>query len=178
MYNNSIMKKFYITGISGVGKSSVSELLNERGIFSIDIDAVKGLCHWRNKKTFEKAHWYSGIGEEWLEAHDWICDTEKLIQLLDQDKDIIVVVGNSSNQQGYLDLFDKVFILRCSPETFTDRINNRTNNDYGKHEIEQKRILSWYKNFEDRLIKQGAIPINTEESLDIIVDRIVGYIKF
>jgi dephospho-CoA kinase len=44
------MKKvFYITGISGAGKSTVVEKLAEKGVFPIDADSVKGLTHWIGK---------------------------------------------------------------------------------------------------------------------------------
>ena len=171
------MKSFYITGVSGVGKSSVSEVLNQKGIFSFDIDSVEGLCHWINKETFEKSDWHSGLGNEWHEAHEWICDKKKLIHLMNQQKDIVVVVGCASNQDEYLGLFNKVFLLHCIPETFVKRIDDRTNNDFGKHGIEKARILNWYKDFESKLIKQGAIPINTEEPLELVVEKIIRNIK-
>lgn len=171
------MKTFYITGVSGVGKSSVSEMLNQKGISSFDIDSVKDLCHWINKETLEKSDWHSGLGNDWHEAHEWICNKEKLIHLISQHKDIVVIVGCASNQDEFLDLFDKVFLLNCTSETFLKRIDERTNNDFGKHRIEKERILNWYKDFESKLIKQGAIPIDTEEPLKLVVEKIIKNIK-
>jgi len=168
------VKRFYITGVSGVGKSSVSEMLNQRGIYSIDIDAEKGLCSWVNKNTHKKSHWKPGIGTDWLDVHDWICDKSKLIQLMDQAKDVVVVVGSASNQSEYMNLFDQVFFLHCSEETFIERIKVRTNNDFGKHTSEQERILSWSKVFEEKMLKEGAIAINTDKLLVEVVDELVS----
>lgn len=171
------MKRFFITGVSGVGKSTISRILNEKGIPSIDVDHVEGLCHWRNKETQEKAEWYPGISNEWYQAHGWICDKERLIDLMSEHKDTVVVVGCTSNQNEFIDLFDKVFILHCTPETFIKRINERTDNIYGKHESDQKRLLNWYKKYEDLLLNQGAIPINTDGDLNVIVDKIIEKIR-
>ncbi|PIR97266.1 MAG: hypothetical protein COT91_02300 [Candidatus Doudnabacteria bacterium CG10_big_fil_rev_8_21_14_0_10_41_10] len=48
------MSKYYITGISGTGKSTLAEELKKRGFFTIDIDIEKDLCCWRNKKPGRK----------------------------------------------------------------------------------------------------------------------------
>lgn len=171
------MKRFYITGMSGVGKSSVSELLNQRGIYSIDIDAVEGLCSWVNRDTHEASKWQPGIGSAWLNVHDWVCDKSKLIKLMDRNENIVVVVGSASNQTEYLNLFDKVFLLHCDEEIFIKRIKKRTNNDFGKHKSEEKKILNWFKNFEEEMLNKGAVYINTNPPLAKVVDQIVSKLR-
>lgn len=170
------MKKIYITGISGTGKSTISEELNKKGIYSIDIDSIKGLCHWENKKTFEKANWYSGIGSEFFKTHKYICDEKKLFALINKNKDIVVVVGITDNQSDFFSSFDKVFLLHCSEETFLKRIKNRTDHDFGKHKTEQKMILGWYKKFEKETLDKGAVPINTEDFIESVVKNIISKI--
>lgn len=171
------MAKYYITGVSGVGKSAVVQELNKKSIPSFDIDAVENLCEWRNKISNEVADYYPGIGMEWLKAHDWICNTTMLKKLIDSQKNNVVIAGVASNQEEYLDLFDKIFLLQCQPETFLHRINNRTENDFAKNKSEQDHILGWYKDYEIRMIKHGAIPIDTEKSLDQVVEQILSLIK-
>jgi len=174
---NIDMKRFYITGVSGTGKSSVALELNKKEIPVIDIDEIKGLCRWVNKKTKEISHWYSGIGGEFFEMHEYICDKEKLIALMNKYKNIVVVVGLADNQSNFLDLFDKIFLFYCNEEIFIKRIKDRINHDFGRHKSEQKMILSWYKDFEKEMLNKGAIPIDTEESLNMIVDKVIEYIK-
>jgi len=59
------MKKIYITGISGTGKSTIAEELNKKGIYSIDIDSEKfNLCHWKNKETKEAVYFEYGMGKD------------------------------------------------------------------------------------------------------------------
>lgn len=166
------MKRFYITGISGVGKSSVSEILNKKGIFSIDIDSVKDLCHWVKKDTQERSHWRPGKNIEWFESHEYICDKEKLVTLMTEGKDIVVVVGLADNQSDFLNLFDKVFLFYCNEEIFLKRIKGRTGHDFGKHDLEQEMILGWYKGFEKVVLDSGAIPINTDRPILEVVNEL------
>jgi len=169
------MSKFYITGVSGAGKSTLAKELKKRGIITFDIDSVPGLCHWRNKATHKKADYQYGIGKDWLDAHEWICDSGKLKGLLDNEIDNTVVLGLTSNQDDFLDLFDKVFLLHCQRETFLYRLSTRDgDNQFAKDKSEQEHILSWYEDFESKLIKQGAFPIDTDEnSTSDTADKII-----
>src|SRR3989344_3397075 len=119
------MKRFYITGISCTGKSSIALKLKEKGIPSIDIDEIKGLCHWVNKKTKKVSYWHSGIGSEFLET-----------------------------------------------------INKRINNDFGKHHSEQKMLLDWYMEFKRKMIKRGAVPINTSAPLNVVFNKVIKHIYY
>ena len=151
------MKKFCITGVSGVGKSSVAEKLKEKGIYTIDIDEVDGLCNWINNDTKKISYWYSGIDKEFFETHKYICDKEKLIALMNEHEGVVVVVGLADNSN-FLNLFDKTFLFYCDEKVFLKRIKERINNDFGKHKSEQEIILVWYKDFNMEMLGKGAIP--------------------
>jgi len=167
------MKIFYITGISGVGKSSLTEKLAEKGVFSIDADSVKGLTHWIDNNTKGISKWHPGMSNNWYKKHKYICDKEKLINLINtSNKDNVVVAGLFGNRSELWDLFDKVFLLHCKEETFLKRIKERENHNLGKHILEKENILSWYKDFEKKVLEEGAIPINVDRPLVDVVDEI------
>ncbi len=172
------MAGYYITGVSGTGKSAIVAELKRRGILAYDIDGVSDLCHWRNRETKEKAEYFTGIGKEWLEAHEWICDPEKLEKLLKESNAGVIIAGIASNQKDFLHYFDKVFLLYCDEKTFLNRLATRNKgNQFAKDKSEQEHILSWYQDFQDEMLELGAIPINTEESIENVIQKILLKIR-
>lgn len=167
-------KIYYITGASGTGKSTISKELNKRGILSIDQDSKEyGLCSWKNNKTMENASFEYGIGKEFLETNDWYCDIEKLKQILSENENIIFVCGVTANQNEYLNLFDKVFLLKCKTEELIKRIDKREDHQFGKHLSEKEHILSYCDEFEKNLINKGAVVINSDDPVSIVVEEIL-----
>jgi dephospho-CoA kinase len=173
------MRQFYLTGVSGNGKSSISDELNKRGIPSIDIDSVSGLCHWINIKTRDRSPLLSDNGKEFFDNHEYLCNKEKLIDLMNEykDKGVVVVVGLADNYSELLELFDKTILLHCDEEVFLKRITERTNHDFGKHVSEKEMIMNLYKDYEKEMIDKGAIAINTDQPLEIIISKVIDIIK-
>lgn len=150
------------------------EALLKKGIRAIDVDDDLG--HWENRHTNEHTEWHPGKDDEWHQKHTWLCDTEGLKKMLSKGGNV-VVVGLTANQNDYLTLFDKVFVLRCRPEIFLARIAARTTNDFGKHPPEQRMLLSWYRTFENEMKQKGAVPLDAERPLGIVVEDIVLNLK-
>ena len=91
---------------------------------------------------------------------------------------LVVVLGIASNQEDFLKIFDKVFLLHCREEIFIHRLKTRTgDNEFAKEKSEQDHILSWYKEWEKKMLDAGAIPINSEESTGDVADEILSKIK-
>ncbi|MFA6000439.1 MAG: AAA family ATPase [Candidatus Paceibacterota bacterium] len=170
------MKKFFITGVPGIGKTSVGESLSLKGISVIDIDSIEGLCQWVNNNTQEIEKWNPGMTDEWYKNHKYICDKELLTKLINNYNDTVVVVGMPSNRHDLLDLFDKTFLLQSREETFLKRLTNRTNSNFGKHTSDRENVLTWYKNFEMKMLERGAIPINADLPLADVVEEIYSHL--
>lgn len=166
--------KIYITGISGTGKTSIAKELEAKGFFAISVDEIPGLCHWRHKENKEPAGFDSELTKEFIEAHEWVCDAERLKELMG-DKENVFVLGITSNQNEYLNFFDKILLLQCSPEVFIQRINSRENNDFGKDEGAQETILGWYKDFEKKMLEIGAVPVSVDRHLDEVVAEVISH---
>lgn len=172
------MKKIYITGVSGTGKTTVAKELEKRGLYAISIDEVENLCAWVNKKTGEKDGGKNTVlNGEFVDTHDWICDIEYLKKLLDTDVNIAFVLGMAGNQEEFLHLFDKTLLLQCSPETFCKRIESRTDNDFGKDKQIQQQILDRYQPYAEEMLSKGAIPIDTEKGINEVVEEIIKQIN-
>ncbi len=168
------MKKIYITGVSGTGKTTIAKELSRRGFYTISIDEVDGLCSWVHQGTREK---HGGkdtkLTPEFVHAHDWICDIEYLTRLLNKNVDVAFVLGMAGNQNNFLPMFDKILLLQCSPETFSKRIDMRTDNDFGKDPHIKKGILGRYQTYAKEILAKGAISINTEKPIDQVVDEVI-----
>lgn len=159
------MKRFFVTGINGSGKSTLAEKIIEHGIPAIDLDSVKDLCIWINKRTGERKYWSERIGKEFYEENEYTCNEEMLVDLMNSSKnDYVVVLGLADNQSKLFHLFDKIFLLRCDEDVFIQRMIDRTSHNFGKEKLEQEMIRSYYKSFEQEMIDKGAVPINTNSS--------------
>lgn len=167
--------KIYITGVSGVGKSTLVEELRNKGVAAFDLDYV-GVCHWKNKETGKKIKRTEGAGKAWLEAHDWICDIRKLKKLLEK-KDKIVIAGITSNQKDFLNLFDKIILLRCKKEVFLKRLTDRKTNDFGRTESEQSHILGWYEDFEKEMLERNVLVLSSERPVSEIAQKVIKILK-
>jgi dephospho-CoA kinase len=170
------MKKVYITGISGTGKTTIANLLKEKGIKSYSIDEVRGLCCWKNKVDGTKVAYEAKLDRAFIDSHVWMCNIGQLKDLVNQEG-MVVVLGLAENQNEFLPLFDKVIVLQCRPETFLKRILARKDNVFGQDETAQKYLLNTYEKFESEMLKNGAVAINVEDSLDMVVRKIINEVQ-
>jgi broad-specificity NMP kinase len=169
------MKKIYVTGISGTGKTTIAHELNKKGIKAFSIDEVPGLCFWINKASGIKVDYEAKLDQTFIDTHVWMCDVEHLKSLLSINENVIVL-GHAENENDFLNLFDQIILLQCKPETFIRRILEREDNVFGKDETAQKYLLNTYKDFEEGMIKRGAVSVHTDEALDKVIDKIAGFL--
>ncbi|MEK7579015.1 MAG: AAA family ATPase [Patescibacteria group bacterium] len=166
--------KVLLTGVAGTGKSTLTKALAARGLTAIDLHDVPELCFWQDKKTKERVEYVPTTSREWFDTVDRLCDIHRLKELLNQQDDIIVAGTAGESQKDYLPLFDKVILLQCSSRAVIHRMQTRTNKSgYGKTKAEQDDNIEWQKGFDHDLLAHGAIPLNTEGSIDETVDKIV-----
>lgn len=170
------MKKIYVTGVAGTGKTTVAEALQKRGFYTISIDETDGLCSWVDRETKEKVQHSAELTREFTSKHQWVCDADYLKKLMDVDGEVIFVSGITSNQSEYLNLFDTVLLLQCKPEVFLERLKNRTNSTFGKDKAIRDHMLDWYEGFETRLIAKGAFPIDASLPIDEVVEEVINFI--
>lgn len=169
-------KKIFITGIAGAGKSTIAHELAKKGVVTIDIDHVPGLCGWVHNETEEKVI-TDNPDTEFMDSHDYKCDMNILKDMMKQDDKPVVVFGCVGDNHDFLPLFDEVLLMKCSPATTIQRLQTRNTNPFGTDIGVQKRILEWKKIFDEMMVDAGAVIIDAEQPIDAVTDDVMNYLR-
>lgn len=147
-------KAVLVTGMSGVGKSTVLAELARLGFAAVDTD---------------DDGWIEVVGGEPL----W---RESLIQeLLDRPRETpLVVQGTVANQGHFYDRFDAIVLLSAPTDVVLRRIQGRTNNPFGKTMQERSQILADIAEVEPLLRQAATHEIRTDRPLSEVVDLVAG----
>jgi predicted kinase len=166
----TVSRRYLVTGVAGSGKSTLEKLFKERGYTTIDID--DGFAEWRHAETDEVLV-YTPDGEGWHEVAEWVVDTDKLQRFFDaHPEDDVLVFGSFARMKTVVSMFDKVFLLEYPNEQAArQRIASR-DGGYGKHPGELARILSYIQPYQDKMKVAGAQAIDCTLPLEEIVVRI------
>jgi hypothetical protein len=145
-------RNYLVEGLSGAGKSSVYEELIRRGYKAISTDRA-----WKHRPDPDTAHsmWHEqrAVGE--LES---------------PEPEVLFVCGSSRNRDRFLPYFTKVFNLRIDDDTMRRRLEERTNNEYGKEPEEVELMLRLNRSDEK---PAGAIDVDATQPLDQVVDELL-----
>jgi hypothetical protein len=141
-------RNYLVKGLSGAGKSSVYEELIRRGYKAISTDRA-----W--KRHAAPAEW----------------DEQKALSELESpEPEVLFVCGSSRNRDRFLPYFTKVFNLRIDDETMRRRLEERTNNDFGKQPEELELMLRLNSSDEK---PAGAIDVDATQPLRQVVDKLL-----
>lgn len=172
----TIFKKIFLTGVSGTGKSAVCRELQRLGVVAIGIDETPGLCCWLNKQTKEKVT-EADFTAEFIATHGWFCDLGKLQKIITGYNKPLVVCGSIENIVEGMRLCDVTLLLVCSPKTFISRIGTRTDNEYGKSDTTKSALLNYYQDYNQTCLEAGAVAVDAERPLSVVVDEVLTYLR-
>lgn len=170
------VKKIYVTGTSGTGKTTLSGELERLGYRTISLDEEAGLCSWIDRSTGENHGGKdANMTREFVDLHDWVCDIGHLNRLLDgTEEGVTFVFGMATNQTDFLHTFDRIILLHCSPETFCRRIEERTDNAFGKDKDVQHQIIARSRTYADEMREAGAIAVETNRPINEVVGEVLA----
>ncbi len=168
--------KYLITGVAGSGKSTIAKELSKRGFAAYDTEM--GFSYHVNKKTGERVAYPANPTIEWYDQHERVFDEKVLENLFKKHtNEDLFICSITANQKKYYPQFDKIFLLSADDETIVKRIEERTDNHFGKHPLELRHILGRKQEFDDELKAAGAAVIDSTQSLDAVVDNILSHLQ-
>lgn len=143
-----------VTGMSGVGKTTVLAELSRRGFQTVDtddgswIDVVDGEPLWREDRI------------------DALLAAPRTGPLF--------VQGTVANQWRFYHRFGAIVLLSAPVEVILERLRTRTNNGFGKSAEDRERILGDIVETEPLLRSAATHELDTERPLREIADSLIG----
>jgi broad-specificity NMP kinase len=169
------MAIYFVTGIAGTGKSSVTKELIKRGYEAHDTDEYS---QWVRYDNGELDDGKSGIPygtPEFYDTFGWKLEPKIVVDLkVNSGTKTLFLCGSPGNSRELTQMFDKVFTLEVDDETLKHRLATRTDNDYGKAEHELNDILGWKKTFSSDHEALGATVLDATKPVTEVVDAILS----
>jgi dephospho-CoA kinase len=151
------MTRVLVTGMSGTGKSSVLRVLAQRGHRVVDTDTDE----WSEWTVDEQ-------GEP-----DWVWREDAIAELLaGHDGGHLFVAGCRTNQGRFYDRFDEIVLLSAPAETLLARIDERSDNPYGKSAEERGLVLRHLEQVEPLLRATATAELDATAPLEVLADRL------
>lgn len=148
------MMRVLITGISGVGKTTVVGALRERDLRAIDMDEPG----W----AFVDEHGH----QRWNAAR-----LQRMME--DPLSDPLFVSGCSEDQVVFYPQFSKLILLSAPKPVIAQRLACRTNSPYGKRPTELEEVMRNLDEIEPLLRARATHEIATTCSIEQVVKRIL-----
>lgn len=149
------MSRALLTGMSGVGKSSVIADLTKRGYPAIDMDEPGWSIHN-------------------AEGHQLWCEDRLRAVLASPETDHLFVSGCAENQVKFYPQFSQIILMSAPVDVIKERLIRRTDNHYGKRPEELAEVLDHLEWVEPLLRRDATHEIVTTMSLDRVVATVLS----
>lgn len=159
------MRRVLVTGMSGVGKSTLLKELARRGYRTVDTDY---------------GDFYEEVDGERLWRRDRI---EALLRQVeggdgndDGAEEVLFVQGTTRNQGLFYPWFDDVVLLSAPVEELIRRLRNRTTNRYGKDPAELAATLEYVETVEPLLRASATLEVVTTVPVRQVADLVLAHV--
>ena len=159
------MKRVLLTGMSGVGKSTVIQELAARGYKAVDADN-DGLSQWGTVPVDYPAGLTPGRA--------WIWQEDRIQALLaTEDAEGLFLGGCAPNQSTFYPQFDHIILLTAPAHVILERLATRTTNPYGNRPEEGARVHDLLQTVEPLWRRDAQFVIDTSGQLDQVVAEVL-----
>jgi hypothetical protein len=170
------MPALLVTGNPGSGKSTLARGLTRRGLMAIDPDDDPELAHWQDAAG-RRAGGPPRPDAAWLRSHRWVWSRPRMEEVLAQQDRVVFVCGIARNQNEFLDLFDRVFLLRIGGPTQEARLMAYDAlHPPGRSAAGRQEIRDGLAVFEVQVLQLGAIALDASAPPPAIADELVRLI--
>jgi dephospho-CoA kinase len=117
---------------------------------------------------------YRDLGE----GVEWAWREDRVLELLDaadaQASVALFVSGCARNMPNFYPRFDHIVLLSAPPDVLIERLNARTNNDYGKTPDERAQVLHNHRTVEPLLRNRATLELDATAPLEMLVQQLEG----
>jgi hypothetical protein len=173
------MSLWYMTGLSGAGKSAVLRELRARGFAAHGVDE-NGYADWISRETGEPQAMPALADldfRSWYLTHDWVLSLPRITELSHQaaeSADPVFLCGVANGDKDVWHLFTKVITLVADLPTLERRLADRDDNLFGKDPEQLADVAHWHNGYEQTYRSFGAKIIDATRPLCQIVDEILA----
>lgn len=162
------MRNYLIEGVSTTGKTAVCTELQRRGFQAIHGD--RELAYQGDPATGRPRDTGEPISHQ---HHIWDVARVKTLAA-DQNSPVTFFCGGSRNFAAFIDIFDAVFVLTVDRDTLLQRLDRRTDNDFGADPDQRELIIRLHGTGADA--PADGISIDATAPIGVVVDTIVAAI--
>jgi gluconate kinase len=164
------MALYFVTGTSGVGKSTVRDELRRRGYVAYGSDE-DGLARWFDNASGAQVRLPDQRGADWFARNTYRLPPETVRRIAAEPGDRFIC-GTVGNEGEIWDLFTAVVSLTVDEATLRRRLTQRTGG-FGSTEDELERILSWHQTVAEDNERYGALSVDASHPVEQVVDHIL-----
>jgi len=165
-----VVKRVLLTGMSGTGKSTLTQGLAARGYKAVDLDADE----WSEWVEVEFDGDPTSAESPVRPGRDWVWREDRVRDLLStEDAAVLFVSGCAENMSKFYARFDHIILLSAPPAVIVERLASRPTNPYGKHPDEVARVLNLVRAIEPKLRRVAGHEVGTDVPLDEVVAKVL-----
>lgn len=152
---------YFITGISGSGKTTVGRKLMDMGEVVFDSKIQKGLFHFADSSGHEAID-YHPEDKEWQQQFSWRLNKVMFDRLLSENSTVrrVFLCGGADDVKQYWPLGKEVFLLVVDSSTMLSRLNSVTrDNAFGRDEATQDKLVERLERFQKSVLTRAPFQL-------------------